>query len=46
MNINYHKKNDIFLKNIIKTFKNVHKHPYHIVDTSPWPFIISFGLFF
>lgn len=25
---------------------NVHKHPYHLVDPSPWPFLISFGLFF
>ena len=22
------------------------RHPYHIVDTSPWPFLISFGLLF
>lgn len=46
MNTNYNKKSDIFLENITKTFKNTHKHPYHIVDASPWPFIISFGLFF
>lgn len=25
---------------------NTHKHPYHIIDPSPWPFVISFGLFF
>lgn len=25
---------------------NTHKHPYHLVDPSPWPFVISFGLFF
>jgi cytochrome c oxidase subunit 3 len=25
---------------------NTHKHPYHLVNPSPWPFVISFGLFF
>jgi len=25
---------------------NNQKHPYHLVDPSPWPFIASFGLFF
>jgi cytochrome c oxidase subunit 3 len=39
--------NDLsFFKKISKNTKNVHKHPYHLVDPSPWPFIISFGLFF
>lgn len=41
-----HQKNNIFFENITQNFKNTHKHPYHIVDSSPWPFIISFGLFF
>lgn len=35
-----------FLKNITKNIKNTQKHPYHLVDPSPWPFVISFGLFF
>ena len=26
--------------------RNINKHPYHLVDPSPWPFIISFGLLF
>ena len=27
--------------------KNItYKHPYHLVDPSPWPFLISFGCFF
>ena len=39
--------NDLsFLKKITKNSKNVHKHPYHLVDPSPWPFIVSFGCFF
>ena len=39
--------NDLsFLKKISKNTENVHKHPYHLVDPSPWPFVISFGLFF
>ena len=35
-----------FLKKITKNTQNIHKHPYHLVDPSPWPFIISFGIFF
>lgn len=39
--------NDLsFLKKISKNTQNVHKHPYHLVDPSPWPFVISFGIFF
>ena len=34
------------LKQLTRNLNNVHKHPYHLVDASPWPFIISFGLFF
>jgi cytochrome c oxidase subunit 3 len=34
------------LKEISRNTKNVHKHPYHLVDPSPWPFIISFSIFF
>jgi cytochrome c oxidase subunit 3 len=25
---------------------NIYKHPYHLVNKSPWPFIISFSLLF
>lgn len=42
-------KNDLsFFKEITKnnTNKNTNQHPYHLVDPSPWPFVISFGLFF
>lgn len=35
-----------FLKEKSKPVVNTHKHPYHLIDPSPWPFIISFGLFF
>lgn len=38
-----------FLQNLSNNFTKTNKqnyHPYHIVDTSPWPFLISFGLFF
>lgn len=35
-----------FFKQITKNTKNIHQHPYHLVDASPWPFVISFGLFF
>jgi len=35
-----------FLKKITKNTQNTHNHPYHLVDPSPWPFTISFGLFF
>jgi len=35
-----------FFKELTKNTKNVHKHPYHLVDPSPWPFVISFGCFF
>jgi cytochrome c oxidase subunit 3 len=39
-------KNDLLL--LIKITENTIKiqHPYHLVDASPWPFVISFGLFF
>jgi len=35
---------EILNKNNIS--KNTQEHPYHLVDPSPWPFVISFGLFF
>ena len=35
-----------FFKKITKNIQNIHQHPYHLVDPSPWPFIISFGMFF
>lgn len=25
------------------TIKNYHRHPYHLVDPSPWPLVASFG---
>jgi cytochrome c oxidase subunit 3 len=40
------KTNLLTFKNLIKTTTNTHKHPYHLVDPSPWPFVISFGCFF
>ena len=40
------KKNTINLKKLILNKKNIHKHPYHLVDPSPWPFVISFGCLF
>ena len=40
-------KNDFkFFKKITKNTENTQTHPYHLVDPSPWPFTISFGLFF
>ena len=40
-------KNDLtFFKKKSINIKNTHKHPYHLVDPSPWPFIISFGCLF
>lgn len=33
-------------RKITQNTNNTQKHPYHLVDPSPWPFIISFGLFF
>ena len=39
-------KNINFFKKITQNIQNTQKHPYHLVDASPWPFIISFGLFF
>jgi cytochrome c oxidase subunit 3 len=27
-------------------FKNIHKHPFHLVDPSPWPLVASLGCFF
>ena len=40
-------KNDLkFFKKITKNTDNTQTHPYHLVDPSPWPFTISFGLFF
>ena len=39
--------NDLsFFKKLTENTQNVHKHPYHLVDPSPWPFVISFGMFF
>lgn len=35
-----------FLEKKLTTTINTHKHPYHLVEPSPWPFVISFGLFF
>jgi cytochrome c oxidase subunit 3 len=31
---------------VLEPVTNTHKHPYHLVNPSPWPFVISFGLFF
>lgn len=43
----YINKNNLsYLKKITKNINNTHKHPYHLVDPSPWPFVISFGCFF
>ena len=40
-------KNDLkFFKKITENTENTQTHPYHLVDPSPWPFTISFGLFF
>ncbi len=40
-------KNDLILyKNLTKNTKNINVHPYHLVDPSPWPFVISFGCLF
>ena len=39
-------KNLNFFKKITQITHNIQKHPYHLVDPSPWPFLISFGLFF
>jgi len=30
---------------MMSTIKNVQKHPYHIVDPSPWPLMASIGCF-
>jgi hypothetical protein len=27
------------------TFKNNQKHPFHLVDPSPWPFVTAIGAF-
>jgi cytochrome c oxidase subunit 3 len=32
------------VKNIMKN--NFQAHPFHLVDQSPWPILISFSLFF
>lgn len=32
--------------NLINIKKNLQAHPYHLVDNSPWPFTISWTLFF
>nr|YP_009178786.1 cytochrome c oxidase subunit 3 [Peronospora tabacina]ALJ78424.1 cytochrome c oxidase subunit 3 [Peronospora tabacina]ALJ78471.1 cytochrome c oxidase subunit 3 [Peronospora tabacina] len=45
-NIDKLNKDLIFLKKITQNTQDTQKHPYHLVDPSPWPFIISFGLFF
>jgi len=44
--LTYFMKNINSLHNIEIIRKNTHKHPYHLVDPSPWPFTISFGCFF
>lgn len=31
---------------ILEIHKNINKHPYHLVDPSPWPLVASFGCFF
>lgn len=33
-------------KAISKNFINLEQHPFHMVDPSPWPFAISFSLYF
>ena len=40
------KKDLLFFKKITQQKNNTQTHPYHLVDPSPWPFMISFGLFF
>nr|YP_009729742.1 cytochrome c oxidase subunit 3 [Plasmopara viticola]QHW07481.1 cytochrome c oxidase subunit 3 [Plasmopara viticola] len=45
-NINKLQNDLIFFKKITQNTQNTQNHPYHLVDPSPWPFIISFGLFF
>ena len=46
LEINQIKNNLNHFKKITKNTKNIHIHPYHLVDPSPWPFIISFGCLF
>ncbi len=41
--INKNNKNIVTLKNIKTKFQS---HPFHIVDNSPWPILISWTLFF
>ena len=45
-NINKFNNDLTFFKKITQNTENTQKHPYHLVDPSPWPFMISFGLFF
>lgn len=40
------KKDLNFFKKITQTIQNTQTHPYHLVNPSPWPFMISFSLFF
>jgi len=30
---------------LIKKIKNVHQHPFHLVNASLWPLSLSFSLF-
>jgi cytochrome c oxidase subunit 3 len=39
-------KNLKYIQKFSKNIKNTQLHPYHLVDSSPWPFIISFGCLF
>jgi hypothetical protein len=29
------------LKELTRNTQNIHKHPYHLVDPSPWPYVFS-----
>ena len=43
---NINKKKISNLSYLKKIKKNTHKHPYHLVNPSPWPLVISFGCLF
>jgi cytochrome c oxidase subunit 3 len=43
--INKFKNDLLFFKKITENTTKI-QHPFHLVDASPWPFVISFGLFF
>nr|YP_010886792.1 cytochrome c oxidase subunit 3 [Paralagenidium karlingii]WJH17935.1 cytochrome c oxidase subunit 3 [Paralagenidium karlingii] len=38
--------NLLYLKKLTQNTQNIYEHPFHIVDPSPWPFLISFGCLF